>query len=102
MPVQHVNPAIERQARVLADDNRRAEPDIVRVFWFPNETEVRLVELSDQMPVTADGELHPFYFRPAPIDDLPAPSAVAIIRSSEFGQLRLPADWGSWADALEL
>jgi hypothetical protein len=54
------------------------------------------------MPVTADGELHPFYFRPAPIDDLPAPSAVAIIRSSEFGQLRLPADWGSWADALEL
>jgi hypothetical protein len=102
MAVQHINPVIERQARLLAEDNRKTEPDITRVFWFPDESEVRLVELSDQMPVSQDEELHPFYFRAAPKDDLPAPSAVAIIRANEFGLLKLPSHWGSWSDAFEL
>lgn len=93
---------IERQARDLADDNRRAEPDITRIFWFPFDREVRLVELTDQVPATTDGELHPFYFRAAPADNLPAPSAIAMIRVAEFGKLKLPVDWGAWIDAVEL
>lgn len=102
MSVQHINPVIEQQARLLANDNRRAEPDIMRIFWFPDEQEVRLIELTEQVPVSTDGELHAFYFQSAPADNLPAPSAIAMIRSNEFGQLKLPPNWGDWADAVEL
>ena len=44
----------------------------------------------------------PFYFDPSPADDLPVPSAVALIRSDEFGQLELPEEWGPWDAAREL
>ena len=99
VPVQHINPVIERQARRLAEDNRRAEPDISRVFWFPSDADVRLIELTEQIPASEDGEVRPFYFRAAPADDLPAPSAIALIRAGEFGRLRLPPQWGNWDDA---
>ena len=99
MAVQHVDHEIERQARLLAVDNRRAEPDVARVLWFPNDQEVRLVELTDQVPQSMDGEVHPFYFRASVQDDLPAPSAIAMIRLNEFGRLRLPVGWGDWNDA---
>ena len=102
MPVQPINPVVESQARLLALDNRRAEPDIQKVFWFPDEREVRLLELTDQVPTSAEGQVHPFYFRPSPKDSLPLPSAIAMIRSDEFGRLKLPPDWGDWADAIEL
>jgi hypothetical protein len=102
MTVRNVNPTIEQQAKLLAADNRKAEPDITRVFWFPDDTEVRLVELTDQVPASSDSELHPFYFRPSPTDNLPAPSSIAMIRSDEFGKLNLPAPWGDWTDAVEL
>lgn len=102
MAVQNVNPVIEQQARLLAADNRRSEPDITRVLWFPDDQEVRLVELTDQVPRSLDGEVHPFYFRAAPQDNLPAPSAIAMIRSDEVGGLKLPTDWGDWDEAVEL
>ncbi len=102
MVVQHVNPEIKEQAQLLAADNRQAEPDITRVFWFPDDQEVRLVELTDQVPQTQDGEVHPFYFRASPQDKLPVPSAIAMIRVDEFRKLRLPVDWGNWDDAVEL
>lgn len=102
MAVQHVNPVIEQQARLLAADNRQAEPDITGIFWFPDDQEVRLVELTDQVPQSLDGEVHPFYFRPSVQDNLPVPTAVAMIRADEFGRLRLPANWGDWGDAIEL
>jgi hypothetical protein len=102
MAVQNINPAIEKQARLLAEDNRRAEPDIAKIFWFPDDGEVRLVELTEQVPSSEDTELHPFYFRAAPKDNLPAPSAIAMIRAEEFSHLKLPASWGRWEDAVEL
>ncbi len=91
---------VERQARYLASDNYEAEPDIQKVYWFPDDEEVRLVELTPQIPVTHDGLLHPFYFRPSPEDDLPSPSAMALIQPDEFGRLRLPDRWGTWSDAV--
>ena len=102
MPVQPINPAIQHQAQSLAADNRRAEPDISRIFWFPDEQEVRLLELTEQVPRSDEGEVLPFYFRPAPRHQLPAPSAIAMIRQDEFGKLRLPPGWGDWGDAIEL
>ena len=97
-----INKEIERQARALAVENRKAEPAISSVYWFPNDDEVRLVELSREIPASNDGELHPFYFRASKVDNLPAPSAIAIIRPEEFERLGLPEDWGQWSDAVEL
>lgn len=102
MAVQNLNPEMEQQARLLASDNRATEPDITRVFWFPDEKEVRLVELTQQVPAGAEGRVIPFYFRPSLRHKLPAPSAIAMIRSEELGKLALPQGWGDWNDAVEL
>lgn len=93
--------AIERQARLLAEENRRAEPDIERIFWFPDDREVRLVETT---PAIAAGEevVQPFYFRPQPDDQLPAPSGVAILHPADVRRARLPESWGDWDHAVEL
>jgi hypothetical protein len=96
------NGTIERQARFLADDNRRAEPDIRKIYWFPHEEEVRLVELTDLIPAADEEMVQPFYFQASPEDNLPAPSGIAMIRPEEFGKLKLPEDWGDWAQAVEL
>jgi hypothetical protein len=102
MTVKHVNPVAEKQARYLAVDNRQAEPEITRILWFPDDNEVRMVEVTDIVPVNFDDEIHPFYFPPSPEDDLPLPSATVLIRSDELGKLKLPAGWGDWTDAVEL
>ena len=102
MPVQPLNPVIHQQALSLAKDNRQGQPDITQIFWFPDEQEVRLVELTEQIPITTEGEVLPFYFRASPQYDLPAPSAIAMIRPQELGKLRLPEGWGEWSDGIEI
>jgi hypothetical protein len=102
MAVQPVNAEVQEQARLLVADNRHAQPDIGRIFWFPDEEEVRLVEVTEQIPVSSEGEVIPFYFPPAPRYNISAPSAIAMIRPDEIGKLRLPAGWGDWSDAVEL
>ncbi len=97
-----IDEEIKEQARSLADWNQKADPAIEKVYWFPDNTEVRLVELSNDVPASEDGELHPFYFQPSPQDHLPLPSGIAIIRPEEFGELKLPDEWGGWTDAVDL
>src|SRR4051794_6613160 len=92
---------IKRQAQLLARENREAEPDIEKVYWFPDEHEVRLVELLATMPAS-DKDVQPFYFRAMPQDDMPAPVGIALIRPDEFRKLRLPSKWGTWDEAEEL
>lgn len=93
---------VERQAKLLALDNKKAEPGIVKVYWFPDDEEVRLVELFASVPRSDEGSVRPFYFHPDPATRLPAPSSIAMIRPDEFGRLELPANWGSWDDAILL
>ena len=93
---------VEQQARALASENRKAEPTIQRVYWFPNEEEVWLVGVTPTVPQSEDGAVHPFYFRPDPSHNLPVPSGIALIRPDEFGKLRLPTKWGDWRRAVEL
>lgn len=93
---------IERQARWLAAENRKSDPEIKQVYWFPNEIEVRLVELIDAVPESNDGLLHPYHFRPSSLNQLLAPSGIALIRTTEFGKLRLPPKWGDWSEAVLL
>jgi hypothetical protein len=93
---------IERQARYLAKENRNADPDITDIYWFPDESEVRLVEVLAVIPVSGDETLQPFYFRPSPEDNLPAPSGVVIVRPDEVGRANPPEDWGDWNTAVKL
>jgi hypothetical protein len=102
MTVKSINPDMEKEARMLAAHHREGDPDITKVYWFPDDKEVRLLDLSEQIPIAMDGEVHPFYFPPSPEHGLPMPSAIAMIRPDEFGKLRLPAEWGDWSDAAEL
>lgn len=93
---------IERQARFLAEEGRKAEPGMQAVYWFPDDSEVRLVELVANIPLTLSGEVEPFYFRKSLEDKMPAPSALAMIRPDELGKLKLPEGWGTWDNAREL
>jgi hypothetical protein len=72
------------------------------IYWFPHDTEVRLIELTPTIPASGDGRVHPFHFRPKPGLQLHAPSGIALIRPDEFGKLELPSDWGDWNAAVPL
>ncbi len=93
---------VEAQARRLALDNMKAEPGIKKVYWFPSEKEIRLVELDENMIPALSGRVEPFYFRPSPQDGFTFPFGIAIIQIKEFGKLKLPRGWGKWDDAMEL
>jgi hypothetical protein len=94
---------VEKQARLLAAENRVNDPDITDVYWFPDEREVRLVEVNETVPKSSEEEgVQPFYFKPAPASQLPAPSGIALIRGDEVGKLRLPAKWGDWHSAVKI
>jgi hypothetical protein len=91
---------IMRQAKLLAKENRKAEPQITRIYWFPDDIEVRLIEVLPPIPPNGDQTVRPYFFRPSPNDNLPAPSGVVLIRPEEERQVHLPADWGRWSDAI--
>lgn len=93
---------IERQAQVLAKENKKAEPGIKKILWFPDSKEVRLVVLEDDLPRSASKSVEPFYFGPSRADKLPARSGIALIRTDELGRLKLPEGWGNWKKAKEL
>lgn len=93
---------IRKQAELLARENKRAEPGITEILWFPSANEVHLVEVESSTVQTLSGNIEPFYFPPAPTDGLPAPSGIAIIRPDEVGKLTLPPQWGTWDEAVRL
>ncbi len=93
---------IKQQALLLARDNKKVEPEIQAIYWMPCETEVRLIEVQSNTVKCLSGVVEPFYFDPSPVDGLPAPSGIALIRPDEFGNLDLPSNWGSWKDAQPL
>lgn len=93
---------IRHQAIRLAGETLRADPAIRKIYWFPDENEVRLIELEENCPSSQSGEVEPFYFEASPEDGLIFPSGVAMIRPEEYGRLNPPEGWGNWDDAQEL
>lgn len=102
MAVHNINPVIEQQAKLMAADAREAAPDIERIIWFPDDAEVRLVEITPLVPAYRDSELYPFYFPASPDHELPAKSAVMMIRPDEVARFNPPTGWGEWSDGIEL
>ena len=95
-------PEIKKQALLLAKEARIADSSIVRFFWFPNGEQVRLVEISSDMLPASGDEVEPVFFRPAPEHGMPALSGVAMIREDEYLSIKLPTEWGTWDEAVEL
>ena len=102
MPATTLNPIIEKQALLLAEEARRTDPSIIKFYWFPADNEVRLVEVATNMQPSLSAEVEPYYFPPAPRMNMPAPSGVALILAGEDGKLSLPKGWGGWDSAVEL
>ena len=96
--IMHKQNKIREQAIFLAKENVEAEPDIKTIYWFPDDEEVRLVEVEDIIS-RSEGSVDPFYFDPSPADNMPAPSGIALIRPDEVNNLTLPTGWGKWENA---
>lgn len=84
-------------AKRLADAHRDAEPSIEKIYLFPSDEEIRLVEV-DSVTVPSD-RVTPFYFAPDAAGGIPFRSAIALIRPDEDARIPLPEGWGSWSSA---
>ncbi|OXU14767.1 hypothetical protein [Sedimentisphaera salicampi] len=93
---------IKQQAEYLAKENYSSEPNMSKILWFPDEREVRLVEILDDAPSFSDNQMRPVYFKESPKDRLYYPSAIVLVNSKDFNNLNLPSDWGSKDEAVEL
>ena len=93
---------IREQALKLAKQDKLAEPNIQSVYWFPDENEIRIIELEKEFIASGSGSVEPYYFSPSLDEGITLPSGIAVIRSDEFRQLHLPKNWGTWDKAEEL
>lgn len=90
---------IEQEARSLAASNAEADPDLVEIWWFPDKSEIRLIEVDPKLP--SSDEIAPFCFPPDAADGIHFASAIALIRPDEKA-LALPEGWVSWDEAVAL
>lgn len=86
---------VEKMAMRLAVENADAVTDIQEIWFFPNEQEIRLIEINSS--IAPDEEISPFHFPAAPNDGYFLPIAVALI-NPESKTLPLPDSWGKWED----
>jgi hypothetical protein len=97
------NKTIREAAEELARDNREAEPNLIKIYLFPSQDEIRLVEIDPSVPpLKSSTSVTPFYFGPDTVGGVPYRTAVALVRPEEDGKASLPAGWGGWNDAVIL
>src|SRR5438045_985798 len=94
---------VEGEARILAAWNIELS-DTVAVYWFPDDSEIRLVAVSSDVPPEdeEDGELVVLYWRAMDTPGMRLPSGISAVRPQSFGKLKLPEGWGKWKDAVLL
>jgi hypothetical protein len=93
---------IAEQARKLALEIKQTHSSVQRIIWFPDDAELRILEIDANTIKSPTKVIEPFYFDSTA--SLPVPSGIAIIRPEEYRDpdLRLPKDWGKWEDGQEL
>ena len=65
MRIEDMDPAVVEAAEALANANLEDEPNVKRVYLFPANDEIRLVEVDESSRPLASGErVSPFYFGP--------------------------------------
>ena len=72
-----IKPPIRVVAEQLAKSNADAEPSVERIYLFPDEEEIRLVEIDTDFG--SSEKVQPYYFGPQPIYGQPYPMAIALI-----------------------
>jgi hypothetical protein len=92
--------AIYEVALRLARHHAEIEPSIQRIYLFPSEEEIRLVEVDEDVPATHGAVMEPWYFNSDP-PRIDFPSGVALIRPDEDRIIQPPEGWGNW-DVSEL
>jgi hypothetical protein len=92
---------IEKLAREIAEDHAESEPGIVRVYWFPADEEIRIVEIDESLPskmeADAPGKMTPFYFQRN--GAMRNPLVLELISPDDENKIGVPAGWGDWKDA---
>jgi hypothetical protein len=87
---------VNTQARSLAREHRKSDPDIVAVYVVPREDEVRIVEVSNSVGTT--NEVIPLRFSKNPGEGLPLDTVIVLMSKEEYkayedGDLDLPEGW---------
>ncbi len=88
---------VQAAARALAKAHM-GEPGVKRVFWAPHGSEIRLVEVADDIPADDTGRVVPYYFSADPKRGISYVSGIAMVTPAEEGHLSLPEGWGDWRD----
>lgn len=96
MGLQEIAECVLRLVRETWETNQ----DVQDVYWFPDETEIRLIEITPNQVIGLCGEVEPFYFDAT--KEVPYPFGLAVINTNDVGKLRLPPRWGEWNDAIVL
>ncbi len=91
---------IKEQAQKLALEARDTDPNITKIYWFPHDQEVRLIEIDESMIKSLTGCVEPFYFDSTA--EIPVPSGIALVRPEDVGKLQTPKGWGDWENGQEL
>lgn len=92
---------ISRTAAKLAKKHMQDNAGIQRVFWIPNDEEVRLVEITDQVPNSE--EVKPFRFMADP-PEIPYRSLVVLMHPDDW-ERRSALKWPEgmkWESAVEI
>ncbi len=90
---------LEATARQLAKENAESEPSILRIYWFPHDEEIRLLEIDEHaLKHDDDDTIHPFYFRP--VEGIPFISGIALVPPSEEKEKLVPPEWGDWSSGV--
>ncbi len=92
---------MESAAKRLAAANADAEPAIQEIYWFPDEDEIRLIEI-DETAVPYEDFIAPFYFPADPEGHIPFRSALAMVTPDDKKRLPPPEGWGAWEDAVRI
>jgi hypothetical protein len=99
---QTKNDIIKEAALKIAHIHLQSEPGIVRIYWFPSNKELRLVEVDETMPELIEGNrLQPLYFEANPAKGLSVPMAYELIAPTHEehlrnGKIAMPKGWGKW------
>jgi hypothetical protein len=86
---------IQAIAMELAEAHREDDPSAL-VYWYPDANEVRLLEVTKNVP--DDGDiLHPFAFTPDHKNNIPYPSVIVLVNPEQYQRIikdggRAPVD----------
>src|SRR5690606_33183740 len=92
--------AVRELAESLAAFHADSDSAGERIYWFPSEEAVRLIDIVPTAMPHDPGALHPYFFGARPKDGITLPSALVVITPEDVATATPPDGWGSWADAV--